>query len=147
MNSTNSVSYSVLSNWPECSPYLKIHARSPLQIYEEVVKRERVELERQYEAEKNQPEVCFVSEALSLLGEREAHINEEIKDKCKRKEAKLEKEQVAAKNMNEDENVLVKVDAQPSIRYVDAFDEEVLDVQDEIPKVVNSEGLCFLNST
>lgn len=97
-----------------CKPYLKIHAKLAHGIYEEVVKRERCELEKQLEAEKDQPEVCFVHEALNLLEQREIKLNEEmmmsVKNCASKKEKSVKEEEIAIK---------------PSVRYVDAFDEEV----------------------
>lgn len=63
---------------PQCARYLKIHARSPLHILDTVIRREREELTRQREAEHDQPEVCFVDEALRLLSDREAHVTRQI---------------------------------------------------------------------
>src|SRR5579883_1679791 len=136
-NST--LSYSLLSNWPECAPYLKIHARTPRQVYDEVVKRERAELERQYEAEKDQPEVCFVSEALGLLAEREDRINDEIKGGgSNHKEVTPLPPSLPTSTRNErgerDEkkSLVVKVDSRQSIRYVDAFNDETAKIDRRI---------------
>jgi hypothetical protein len=42
------------------SQYFKLHCRTDQQIFDDVIGRERVELNKQAEAEKNQPEVCFI---------------------------------------------------------------------------------------
>lgn len=61
--------------------YFKLHAKSETEIYDEVLRRERSELEAQIEAEKDQPEVCFAHEALDLLEKREIEIKAEIGSK------------------------------------------------------------------
>lgn len=66
------------SKYNECKQFFKIHCKTSKDIYDEIVKRERVELENQQEAEKSQPEVCFVNEAITLLVEREQSLLDEI---------------------------------------------------------------------
>lgn len=66
-----------------CQKFLKLHSRSAQYIHEAIVEREKSELVRQAEADKDQPEVCFVSEALVLLEEREAQLKSEMVDSNK----------------------------------------------------------------
>lgn len=75
LNLLNSGSYS------QCAAYLKLHSRSAQEIYETIVKREKEELTKQFEMEKNEPEVCFVSEAIELLNQREANLKLEFRPK------------------------------------------------------------------
>lgn len=98
----------------ESTVFLKIHAHTPQQILDKVLKREREELERQLDAEKDQPEVCFVNEALALLDERDFKIREQIS------QAGVKKSGIVKVNNSE------KVE-KPSIRYVDAFEEDVFE--------------------
>lgn len=113
------ISYDVLADerkYEVAAPFLKIHARSPQRILGEVVRRERDELERQLEAEKDQPEVCFVHEALGLLEEREMRIREEITRSGSRKRQEVE--------VKEERKTAVEVE-RPSVKYVDAFDDKI----------------------
>lgn len=56
----------------ECGKrYLKMLSKSPEDINQSVLQRERNELEFQLEEAKGQPEVCFVEEAINLLTDRE----------------------------------------------------------------------------
>jgi hypothetical protein len=58
--------------------YFKLNCRSAHYILENILVREKEELRAQIVAESDQPEVCFVEEALSLLSERESQILSEI---------------------------------------------------------------------
>lgn len=70
LNDPDDIEYS------KCKQYFKLNCKTDQQIYEDVIKREKIELTNQAEAEKNQPEVCFVNEALVLLEEREKNLLE-----------------------------------------------------------------------
>lgn len=65
--------------------YFKFFSRNSFQIFESVLKRERAELEKQAEQDRNQPEVCFVFEALNLLAERETMLRREFDKDFKNK--------------------------------------------------------------
>jgi hypothetical protein len=84
----NDISKSLNDDLDECEQFFKIKCKRLNEKHERVVKREKIELERQRESEKDAPEVCFVDEALKLLEEREngllSEINEEEKDKKQR---------------------------------------------------------------
>lgn len=54
--------------------YLKIMSKSLMEIQRSILDRERRQLMKQMEEDKHAPEVCFVQEALNLLGEREASL-------------------------------------------------------------------------
>ena len=72
-----------LFNAPEyasCAQYFKILSKSDEQI-DEICQRERGELIKQLATEKNEPEVCFVNEALLLLDERENALKSEMTQK------------------------------------------------------------------
>ena len=64
--------------YADARKYFKMHSRSAQAIYADVAAREEAELNAQAEADQNQPEVCFVTEALVLLEEREAQLKAEI---------------------------------------------------------------------
>jgi len=63
----NDISKSINDDLDECEQFFKIKCKRLNEIHERVVKREKSELERQRESEKDAPEVCFVDEALKLL--------------------------------------------------------------------------------
>ncbi len=69
------------SKYSQCSQYFKLHCKSASQIYEQVLKSERKQLDEQVELERHQPEVIFVQEALDLLSEREKRLIEEMNQK------------------------------------------------------------------
>ena len=62
--------------------FFKLHSRSEQRIHDEVVAREKRELSKQAEDEKDQPEVCFVKEALELLELREKSLLDSIAKKA-----------------------------------------------------------------
>jgi hypothetical protein len=64
--------------YADCRKYFKLHSRSARDILTEVVERERAALKHQAAADHNEPEVCFVAEALVLLDERERALCEEM---------------------------------------------------------------------
>ena len=69
-NSPSGFSLSMLNDeniYPECSKYLKLRLLSAEQIHKTILEREKAELAKQLENEKDEPEVCFVNEALELL--------------------------------------------------------------------------------
>ena len=51
--------------------YVKMFTANPQQIKTEILDKERRDLEKQWEEEKDQPESCFVQEALKLLDQRQ----------------------------------------------------------------------------
>merc|ERR1719323_2699028 len=51
--------------------YVKIFTATPQQIKAEILDRERRDLEKQWDEEKDQPESCFVQEAIKLLDQRQ----------------------------------------------------------------------------
>lgn len=51
--------------------FVKMFTASPDQVKTNIIDRERKELERQWQEEKDQPESCFIQEALKLLQQRE----------------------------------------------------------------------------
>lgn len=118
----------------ECGAFLKIHAYKPEEIRERILRRERDELQRQFEAEKDQPEVCFVNEALALLEERDSKVREQISrsksSSSGKKTSLVEQEQEKVKQEEEEECFRARVE-RPSVRYVDAFEEEVFDANED----------------
>ncbi|CAF0706252.1 unnamed protein product [Brachionus calyciflorus] len=103
------------AHYSEFKQYFKFHSKTPSEIYESVLKRERVELEKQTRDEMNQPEVCFVNEALNLLCEREESLIIEIE-----KEKKIRKK-------SDDSKHEVKIQNIPSQSFTDAFENLILD--------------------
>jgi len=51
--------------------FVKLLKATSVQVKDNILARERRELEKQWEEEKNQPEACFIQEALTLLSRRE----------------------------------------------------------------------------
>lgn len=51
--------------------FVKLLTANPEQVKTEILDKERMELEKQWEEERTQPEACFVQEALKLLDERQ----------------------------------------------------------------------------
>jgi len=51
--------------------FVKLFTASPDQVKTEILDKERQELEQQWEEEKDQPEACFVQEAVKLLDQRQ----------------------------------------------------------------------------
>jgi len=51
--------------------FVKLLTANPEQVKTEILDNERMELEKQWEEEKTQPEACFIQEALKLLDERQ----------------------------------------------------------------------------
>ena len=47
----------------------------PAQVVQGIIAKERFELEDQYRAEKDEPEACFIEEALQYLSQRESGID------------------------------------------------------------------------
>lgn len=132
------LSYATEKYTDESSVFLKIHAHTPQQILDKVLKREREELERQLEAEKDQPEVCFVNEALTLLDERDFKIREQIGQSVVKKSGVAE---YAKKGSNKSEKV-----EKPSIRYVDAFEEDVFEeTKEEIKEEIQRNIFVIFN--
>ena len=134
----NKVSLNLLrsNSYNECNKYLKLHARSAEEIYETVLKREREDLMKQLENEKDEPEVCFVNEALELLNERELNLKLEF-NRPKTPPKKVDEIESIKEEDKKKEVVetLVKAD----IVYTDAFEEtlqETLKIEEIIPQLV-----------
>ena len=54
--------------------YSQLVLASPTQVAKGIIAKERFELEDQYRAEKDEPEACFIEEALQYLSQRESGI-------------------------------------------------------------------------
>ena len=55
--------------------YSQLVMASPTQVARGIISKERLELEDQYRAEKDEPESCFIEEALQYLSQRESGID------------------------------------------------------------------------
>ena len=55
--------------------YSQLVMASPTQVARGIISKERLELEEQYRAEKDEPEACFIEEALQYLSQRESGID------------------------------------------------------------------------
>merc|ERR1719150_2354199 len=55
--------------------YSQLVMASPTQVAKGIIAKERLELEEQYRAEKDEPEACFIEEALQYLSQRESGID------------------------------------------------------------------------
>ena len=60
-----------INNSDVVQEYVKLFTASPDQVKTEILDVERGELEKQWSEEKNEPESCFIQEALKLLDKRE----------------------------------------------------------------------------
>lgn len=61
-------------NIADRSNYSHLVTATPAQVAKHIIAREKYELENQYRAEKNEPEACFIEEALQYVSERENGI-------------------------------------------------------------------------
>lgn len=59
----------------ELTSYSNLVLASPQQVGQRIIAMERKELERQYEEEKDEPEACFIEEALQYLTQRQSSID------------------------------------------------------------------------
>ena len=55
--------------------YSNLILATPGQVVQGITSRERYELEQQYRDEKDEPEACFIEEALQYLSQRESGID------------------------------------------------------------------------
>lgn len=131
--------------------YFKFFSRNSGQIFESVLKRERAELEKQAEQDRDQPEVCFVIEALNLLAERETTLRREF-DKDFKARTDMEKLEVKM-------NTNFKING-PVETFVDAFEgklekkldlvdsaESKIDIKEEEIKEANDNRVEILNAS
>lgn len=110
------------TKYPECSKYLKLHARSAKEIHETILCRERKELEKQFENEKNEPEVCFVSEAIELLTQRENNLRLEF--------GQQKNGQISSKKIEPQTSVDktdIKLETKVDVTYSDAFENKLIE--------------------
>lgn len=120
----------------DCHKYIKLHPKSDQQIYDEVIQRERDELGKQIENERNQPEVCFANEAMEMLSEREKNLKlssnrpkKVTEEKCiKKKEDELNEIKLAAKT------------------YEDAFDDKVCETFKSVEQEPQSQEETIVSS-
>jgi hypothetical protein len=83
----NDISKSINDDLDECEQFFKIKCKRLNEIHERVVKRDKSELERQRESDKDAPEVCFVDETLKLLEEiKNGLLNEINEEEAERKQ-------------------------------------------------------------
>merc|ERR550532_1497857 len=59
----------------KCNSYSNLVLASPSQVVQGIIFQERSELEAQYRDEKDEPEACFIEEALQYLSQRESGID------------------------------------------------------------------------
>lgn len=126
-----------LFNKPEysgCLQYIKLYSKGNKDIFEQVIKRERDELNQQIESEKNQPEVCFVTEALQLLDERERALGaatQLLSAGAGKVEAAAETT-APVKKKDESEPMLSVLSVNVAkVKYADAFDEKTAKPEDQ----------------
>ncbi len=134
-NSKLAINYDLFNSKPyiEHSQYFKLHSRSPEEIYHDVLVRERHALQLQFEQEKDQPESCFITEALVLLDEREASLRVEI-DKNHSQNSSSTKSKLRAESKNDEEN---KAENHAQIVYIDPFTDEFVPIQKIEEKIVD----------
>ena len=93
--------------------YFKIFSKSCKEIHKSIIERERKQLTKQREEEKDQPEVCFIDEAFNLLLERENDLKLQCETKKNFKKSSTSPEKC---NMVEDlekltiENVIIPIE-------------------------------------
>jgi len=73
--------------------FVKLFTASPEQVKTKIIDRERRELERQWEEEKDQPESCFIQEALKLLEQRELENSLRCSKKTVKRSLQVEQEE------------------------------------------------------
>jgi len=142
-NSPSGFSLSMLNDeniYPECSKYLKLRLLSAEQIHTTILEREKIELDKQLANEKDEPEVCFVNEALELLNERENSLKLEFKG------------QKATKKLSDSVDKPIKqevklVSPKSDVFYTDAFENLSLEPKEthlsepEIPLLENETNI------
>lgn len=111
------------NRYAECRPYLKLHSKSSDEIYEQVIRRERQELDKQYAQEKDQPEACFINEALNLLEEREIKLKSEINSR--KSTSNVVDANTTSSTDEPSTQVVSQAVQQPGKCYDDAFDDKL----------------------
>ena len=119
--------------------FVKLFTASPDQVKTEILDKERQELEQQWEEEKDQPEACFVQEAVKLLDQRqmETLLRPAVAKKQKPSPAKQELK------MPEIQTLSLSSPTSPA-EFVDPFAEEATETaaspvaEDQVNKVGNS---------
>ncbi len=126
--------------YTDCRKYFKLHSKSAHDIHSEVIQRERQELTTQAEIDKDQPEVCFVTEALVLLDERENGLKEEMSKKSSTSPratgVKSKFEPVVAEQT-------VISEAKADIVYSDPFNDVYEKKEEQKKQVAEKVGLIF----
>ncbi|CAF1637779.1 unnamed protein product [Rotaria magnacalcarata] len=92
-------------------------------ILSEIIEKEKFELLKQLEDDGDQPEVCFIKQALEENNERETLIRQRMEQTNRMNEIKL-----TLKPIKEEENLLPK---KPTLTYDNAFDDVVDSKQEE----------------
>ena len=147
----NHFSYNIFNSdlYCEYKQFLKIQCKSADYILNEVLKREKCELQTQALLEKDQPEVCFVHEAIKLLEEREHELNCDI--------LSLKRDITENKTREENEKFpkspILLMDQRPDLIYQDAFENITTDYLVEVEPIIGSiksieisEKNCQINS-
>ena len=119
--------------------FVKLFTASPDQVKTEILDKERQELEQQWEEEKDQPEACFVQEAVKLLDQRqmETLLRPAVAKKQKPSPVKQEHK------MPEIQTLSLSSPTSPA-EFVDPFAEEATETaaspvaEDQVKKVGNS---------
>jgi len=100
--------------------YLKIVTKSCSELLESIIYQERIQLNMQRENEKDQPEICFVDEALRLLDDREVALKNV--DDNKKKHGKPDKikilHDIEKLTINESQDQFKKTNTETNDDYV-----------------------------
>jgi len=111
--------------------FVKLLTANPEQVKTEILDKERMELEKQWEEEKSQPEACFVQEALKLLDERQ------METMMRPKVKQIKTPTTPEPTMPGFQSLAISSPTSPE-NYVDPFAEEIKDVSKDESKDVDT---------
>ncbi len=141
------VTYDMFKNpaYTDCRKYFKLHSKSAQDIHCDVIQRERRELTTQAEIDKDQPEVCFVAEALVLLDDRENGLKEEMMaSSCKKGHVSQRSAYTKPKVAESTAEKTVISEVKPEIVYSDPFN-DVYVKKEELVESEPVKNVRFLN--
>lgn len=98
--------------------FVKLLTANPEQVKTEILDKERMELEKQWEEEKTYPEACFVQEALKLLDERQ------VETMMRPKVKQIKTHSTTEPTMPGFQSLAISSPTSPD-NYVDPFAEEI----------------------
>jgi len=141
--------------------YSNLLLATPAQVVQGIIAKERFELEDQYRSEKDEPEACFIEEALQYLSQRESGIDMPKKNiideaQCSSEESSSDADEVAAAAACLEQSYPEDIQEDiPRPRYassssdgtLESMDEEVtvedLDIDKKLPKTSSPKDVFY----